>query len=84
MRVLIALAILLALAVAGVVAIGTFVSPDTRAATPAGMPRNEAVYVTMRDGVRIAVDLWYPSGLAGSDDTTWSNPAVRSRVPVKV
>ena len=67
MRVLIALAVLLALAVAGVVAIGTFVSPATHAPTPAGMPRNEAVYVTMRDGVRIAVDLWYPSGLAAGE-----------------
>jgi uncharacterized protein len=28
--------------------------------TPAGTPRDTAVYVTMRDGVEVAVDLWLP------------------------
>ncbi len=30
---------------------------------PAGMKRNTAVYVTMRDGVKIAVDIWVPEDL---------------------
>ena len=28
--------------------------------TPAGTPRDTALYVTMRDGVQIAVDVWLP------------------------
>ncbi len=28
--------------------------------TPSGLKRNQALYVTMRDGTRIAVDLWLP------------------------
>ena len=28
-----------------------------------GYPRNEALYIPMRDGVRIAVDVWLPAGL---------------------
>jgi putative CocE/NonD family hydrolase len=32
--------------------------------TPAGYTRNESRYLTMRDGVRIAIDLWYPADLA--------------------
>jgi putative CocE/NonD family hydrolase len=30
---------------------------------PAGYPRNQAVYVKMRDGVEIAVDVWLPPNL---------------------
>jgi len=29
----------------------------------ADYPRNESLYVTMRDGVRIAIDVWLPEGL---------------------
>jgi hypothetical protein len=32
--------------------------------TPAGLPRNQALYVPMRDGVKIAVDVWLPVDLA--------------------
>jgi putative CocE/NonD family hydrolase len=32
--------------------------------TPAGYTRNESRYLTMRDGVRIAIDVWYPADLA--------------------
>src|SRR4029079_193687 len=31
---------------------------------PAGYTRNESRYLTMRDGVRIATDVWYPADLA--------------------
>ncbi len=31
---------------------------------PAGLKRNQALYVTMRDGVQIAIDLWLPENLA--------------------
>lgn len=30
---------------------------------PAGHKRNEALYVTMRDGGKIAADVWYPADL---------------------
>ena len=32
--------------------------------TPVGFKRNEAKYITMRDGVRIAIDIWVPADLA--------------------
>lgn len=31
--------------------------------TPAGDPRSRALYLTMRDGVKIAIDVWLPSDL---------------------
>jgi hypothetical protein len=34
-------------------------------ATPSGLRRNQALYVTMHDGTRIAVDLWLPEDYAG-------------------
>lgn len=34
---------------------------------PDGTPRNQARYIEMDDGVRIAVDLWFPSGLTKND-----------------
>ncbi len=35
--------------------------------TPSGRTRNEALYLTMRDGVKIAVDIWLPADLATGD-----------------
>jgi predicted acyl esterase len=35
--------------------------------TPAGYPINEALYLTMRDGVDIAIDVWLPADLQGSE-----------------
>ena len=32
-------------------------------ASAADIPRNEAIYVTMQDGVRIAIDVWLPASL---------------------
>jgi predicted acyl esterase len=32
--------------------------------TPAGYTRNESRYLTMRDGIRIAIDVWYSADLA--------------------
>jgi putative CocE/NonD family hydrolase len=34
-----------------------------RATTPTAQPRLQALYVTMRDGVRIAIDVWLPEDL---------------------
>ena len=65
--IVISAALLAALALAGVLAVGTFAAPPATERVPAGMPRNESVYVPMRDGVRIAVDIWYPSGLAAGE-----------------
>jgi len=48
----------LALAVAAAAALATVA---VSAAATAGVPTNEARYVTMRDGVRIAIDVWLPS-----------------------
>ena len=31
------------------------------------LPRNQALYLEMRDGVRIAVDVWLPEGVSGAD-----------------
>ncbi len=47
----------------GVVALGVWTRPAGSERIPAGMKRNESVYVPMRDGVRIAVDVWYPPTL---------------------
>lgn len=32
------------------------------------LPRNEALYITMRDGVRIAIDVWLPAGIEEGDE----------------
>jgi hypothetical protein len=32
--------------------------------TPSGIPRNQSLYIAMRDGVKIAVDVWVPAALA--------------------
>ena len=56
-----ALAAVLALLVAGTVCPGG--GPGSRA-VPAGQRRNESRYVVMRDGVRLAIDVWYPADLA--------------------
>lgn len=36
-------------------------------AQAAGYPRNQALYVEMRDGVRIAIDIWLPESLAAGE-----------------
>ncbi|MBX7256644.1 MAG: CocE/NonD family hydrolase [Candidatus Hydrogenedentes bacterium] len=36
---------------------------ETLVPTPAGLPRNQALYVAMRDGVKIAIDVWLPATL---------------------
>jgi len=40
-----------------------FVTLPAEEETPSGHVRNESHYLTMRDGVRIAVDVWYPADL---------------------
>lgn len=56
---------------AGVLVLSTFIASilgcatnPAHVATPAGLPRNESRYLTMRDGARIATDVWYPADLA--------------------
>jgi len=34
--------------------------------TPAGLPRGQSQYLTMRDGVKIAVEVWLPADLAAN------------------
>ncbi len=55
---------LVALLLGGVAILGVTARDVGDARIPAGMKRNEARFIVMRDGVRIAVDLWYPSKLA--------------------
>lgn len=54
----------LVLAVFGLAATAHDVGDDVLAA---GMKRNQALYVTMRDGEKIAIDLWFPSSLAAGE-----------------
>ncbi len=63
------LAIVLALVVGLVVTIvliGTFAHGPGSARLATGQRRNEARYLVMRDGVRIAVDLWFPPSLTAT------------------
>lgn len=50
------------LAVAGLL----YRDPD-RAPTPAGLPHLSSLYLTMRDGTRIAADVWLPPSLAAGE-----------------
>ena len=34
---------------------------------PDSFPRNQALYVEMRDGVRIAIDVWLPESLSAGE-----------------
>lgn len=54
----------LVLAVFGLAATAHDVGDDVVAA---GMKRNQALYVTMRDGEKIAIDVWYPAALAAGE-----------------
>lgn len=54
----------LALAVVGLAATAHDVGDDVVAA---GMKRNQSLYVTMRDGERIAIDVWFPPVLAAGE-----------------
>lgn len=54
---------LLGLAVIIVIVAGLSYRNPGDAFVPAGWERNEAHYLTMRDGVRIAADVWYPADL---------------------
>jgi predicted acyl esterase len=68
------------------VAVGFALALTTRlpgeAATPSGLKRNQAVYLTMRDGNRIAVELWLPGDLkAGQRVPTLMRPTRYWRAP---
>jgi len=60
----IALVTIVALAVLVVYAAGMTAPVPGAQPTPAGIRQNQALYLTMRDGVRIAVDVWLPAKLA--------------------
>ena len=66
-RVLQGIAAIVVLALVAVTVAATVARGPGGATTPAGMKRNEARYVTMRDGVRIAIDVWYPRELKRGD-----------------
>lgn len=52
--------------IAAVFVIGGLATGPGAKTVPAGLRRNEARYLTMRDGVRIAIDVWVPANL-GAD-----------------
>lgn len=54
----------LVLAVFGLAATAHDVGDDV---TAAGMKRNQALYVTMRNGEKIAIDVWFPPALAAGE-----------------
>ncbi|MCA1600217.1 MAG: CocE/NonD family hydrolase, partial [Acidobacteria bacterium] len=62
-RILRYLLIAIALAIGGIALAATFITLPAEQKTPSGHTRNEAVYVTTRDGVKIAADIWYPPEL---------------------
>ncbi|MCC6154532.1 MAG: CocE/NonD family hydrolase [Candidatus Hydrogenedentes bacterium] len=41
-----------------------FLASASKTVTPAGIAQNQSIYLTMRDGVKIAVDVWVPATLA--------------------
>lgn len=51
-------------AVLSLVLVGLLLSPPGSQLTPAGIKRNTSSYITMRDGVKIAVDVWLPADLS--------------------
>ena len=63
-RIAVTLAAILLILVLGTFTLAAVAKDAGEARVPAGMKRNEARYVTMRDGVRIAIDVWYPATLA--------------------
>lgn len=60
MRRAVAAATLMAISLAGAQAAAARVALPGEETTPSGLRRDSAVYVTMRDGVEIAVDVWLP------------------------
>ncbi|MGH3431160.1 MAG: hypothetical protein ACRDQZ_26930, partial [Mycobacteriales bacterium] len=54
---------LAALLAATVVVAGLLWRDPAQALTPAGLPRGGSLYLTMRDGTRIAATVWLPSDL---------------------
>jgi putative CocE/NonD family hydrolase len=59
-RVILALMGLAALTVAGLATLATVTKLPGEEKTPAGIRRDAALYLTMRDGVQVAVDVWLP------------------------
>jgi putative CocE/NonD family hydrolase len=53
---------LAAVAIAGIALLAMRVKLPGEEIVPAGMRRNTSVYVRMRDGVEIAIDIWLPPG----------------------
>jgi len=66
-RILLGLLAFLMLLLVGVRVLATTATDAGDALVPAGDKRNRALYVTMRDGVHIAVDVWLPATLAAGE-----------------
>ncbi|MEO7965106.1 MAG: CocE/NonD family hydrolase, partial [Gemmatimonadaceae bacterium] len=62
-RLTLGVGVLVVLGLFAIIALGAFSRAPGDERVPGGMRRNESVYVTMRDGVRIAIDIWYPPTL---------------------
>ena len=58
---------LAAVAIAGIALLAMRVKLPGEEIVPAGMRRNTSVYVRMRDGVEIAIDIWLPPGLKAGE-----------------
>jgi hypothetical protein len=67
-RIAAALAGLTLLLVAAVLLAAALAKGPGDRTTPSGRKRNEALYLPMRDGVRIAIDVWYPEDLGPEDE----------------
>lgn len=63
LRVLKALLLTLVLSLTAVIGTALLLPVPGEKLTPSGHTRNEALYLTMRDGVNIAVDIWFPQDL---------------------
>lgn len=58
---------LLGLLLAAIIIAGTLIPLPGEASTPSGQPRQTSHYVTMQDGVRIAVDVWRPENMQAGE-----------------
>jgi uncharacterized protein len=66
-RILIGLLALVVVLLVGVQVLAMSATDAGEARVPAGVTRNQALYVTMRDSVHIALDLWLPATLAAGE-----------------
>jgi predicted acyl esterase len=46
-----------------IIGLAVAVFPDESTSSSSGYPRLQSLYVPMRDGIKIAIDVWLPEGL---------------------